>query len=108
MPFCIASNRKCKGPLEKLVSPQGGGLGRIEKVVMMSISVQKLCKQKGVSLLRLAERSGLDLKRLQTIYRGQWTPTPNEREKIAQALGTSSDEIAWQHSTPIEHFYGPG
>ncbi len=75
---------------------------------MMSTSIQKLCKQKGISLLSLAERSGLDLKRLQIIYRGQWTPSPSEREKIALALGTSSDEIAWQHSTPIEHFYGPG
>lgn len=75
---------------------------------MMSIGVQNLCKQKEVSLLSLAERSGLDLKRLQSIYLGQWTPSPNEREQIAQALGTSSDEIAWDHSTPVEHFYGPG
>ena len=74
----------------------------------MSISVQKLCKQKGISLLSLAEASRLELKRLQAIYRGQWTPSPNEREKIAQALGISSDEIAWEHSTPVEHFYGPG
>jgi len=108
MPFCIASNRNCKGPLEKLVSPQGGRLGRIEKVVMMSISVQNLCKQKGVSLLSLAERSGLDLKRLQSIYLGQWTPSPNEREKIAQDLGTSSDDNAWEHTTSVEHFYGRG
>ena len=75
---------------------------------MMSISVQKLCKDNGISLLSLAERSGLDLKRLQSIYLGRWTPSPNEREKIAQALGTTSDEIAWEHSTPLEHFYGPG
>jgi len=108
MPFCIASNRKCKEPAEKLVSSKSARQGRIEKVVKMSISVEKLCKQKGISLLSLAERSGLDLKRLQTIYRGQWTPSPSEREKIAQALGTSSDDIAWEHSTPIEHFYGPG
>jgi len=58
-------------------------------------------------LLSLAERTGLDLKPLQTIYRGRWTPSPSEREKIAQALGTSSDEIAWEHGTPIQHFYGP-
>ena len=108
MPFCIALNRKCKGPLQKLVSPQGGRLGRIEKVVMMSISVQNLCKQKGVSLLSLAERSGLDLKRLRSIYLGQWTPSPNEREKIAQDLGTSSDDNAWEHTTSVEHFYGRG
>ena len=75
---------------------------------MMSISVQNLCKQKGLSLLGLAERSGLDLKRLQSIYLGQWTPSPNEREKIAQAFDTSSNEIAWEHTTSVEHFYAPG
>jgi len=74
----------------------------------MAISVEKLCQEKGLSLLGLAERSGLDLTRLQSIYLGRWTPSPNEREKIAQALDTPSDEIAWQHSTPVEHFYGPG
>ena len=58
--------------------------------------------------MSLAERSGLDLKRLQSIYLGRWTPSPNERERIAQTLGTSSDDIAWEHSTPIEHFHGPG
>ena len=75
---------------------------------MMSLSVQKLCQQKGVSLLNLAEKSGLELKRIQTIYHGQWTPSPSERERIAQALDTPSDEIDWKHTTPVEHFYGPG
>ena len=75
---------------------------------MMATSVQKLCKDNGISLLSLAERSGLDLKRLQSIYLGRWTPSPNERERIAQALGTSGEEIVWEHSTPVEYFYGPG
>ena len=75
---------------------------------MMSISIQRLCEQKGISLLSLAELSALDLKRLQAIYRGQWTPSPSEREKIAQALDTSSDDIAWEHSVSVEHFYGQG
>ena len=107
MPSCIGLNRKCNGLSEKLVSPQDGRPRIIEKVVMMSISVQNLCKLRGISLLSLAERSGLDLKRLQTIYRGQWTPSPNEREKIAQALGTPNNEIAWEHTTSVEHCYGP-
>ena len=58
---------------------------------MMATSVQKLCKDKGISLLSPAERSGLDLKRLQSIYLGRWTPSPNERERIAQVLGTSGE-----------------
>jgi transcriptional regulator with XRE-family HTH domain len=73
----------------------------------MSYSVQELCKQKGVSLLSLVERSGMDLNRLQAIYLGRWTPNPTQRENIAQVLNTPSGDIAWQHRTPVEHFYGP-
>ena len=73
----------------------------------MSISIQILCQQKGVSLLSLAERSGVDLTRLRAIYLGRWTPSANQPAKISEALGTPKDDIAWQHSTPVEHFYGP-
>jgi transcriptional regulator with XRE-family HTH domain len=73
----------------------------------MSVSIQNLCQQKRVSLLCLAERSGMDLKRVQTIYLGRWTPSASQRAKIAQALDTPTGDIAWQHATPVEHFYGP-
>jgi transcriptional regulator with XRE-family HTH domain len=73
----------------------------------MSISVQNLCNQKKVSLLSLAQRSGMDSKRLQAIYLGRWTPNANQREKIAEVLNTPIGDIAWQHVTPVEHFYGP-
>lgn len=74
----------------------------------MSASVADLCKQKGVSLLELTEKTGLDLVRLRAIYLGRWTPSPEERKKIAQALETSVEEIAWGHTTPIQHLYGHG
>jgi transcriptional regulator with XRE-family HTH domain len=73
----------------------------------MSISIHNLCQQKGVSLPSLAERSGVDLTQLQAIYLGRWTPSAIQRAKISEALGTPKDDIAWQHSTPVEHFYGP-
>ncbi len=73
----------------------------------MSISIHNLCHKKGVSLPSLAERSGVDLTRLQAIYLGRWTPSADQRAKIAQALDTPKDDIAWQHRTPVEHFYGP-
>ena len=73
----------------------------------MSISIRNLCQQKGVSLLSLAERSGVDLARLQAVYLGRWTPNANQRAQMSEALDTPKDDIAWQHSTPVEHFYRP-
>ena len=74
----------------------------------MAISVHDVCKEQGLSLLELAEKTGLDLKRLQAIYLGRWTPSPSERQKIADALSRSPDELAWGHETPIQHIYGHG
>jgi len=74
----------------------------------MATSVHDLCKEQEITLLELAEKTGLDLKRLQSIYLGRWTPSPTERQKIADALGKSSEDIAWGHDTPIQHIYGHG
>ena len=71
-------------------------------------SVQEVCKQKGLSLLELADKSGLDIPKVRAIFLGRWTPSPKEREGIAVALEVSQDEIAWGHSTPIQHIYGHG
>ena len=73
----------------------------------MPTSIQELCQQKGVCLPSLAERSGVDLTLLQAIYLGRWTPSANQPAKISEALDTPKDDIALQHSTPVEHFYGP-
>ncbi len=75
---------------------------------MRAIGVQKLCEEKEVSLLSLAQRSGTSLTRLRAIFLGRWTPSPQERNAIADALDTPSSHIAWEHNTPVEHFYGPG
>lgn len=74
----------------------------------MAISVNELCKRRDVSLLELADRTHMDLKRLQAIFLGRWTPSPKERQTIADALDTSVEEIAWGHETPIQHIYGHG
>ena len=74
----------------------------------MATSVLELCRKTGVSLLELADRSGLDLPRTRAIFLGRWTPSPDERQRIATALQVSVDEIAWGHDTPIQHIYGHG
>jgi cyanate lyase len=74
----------------------------------MAGNVMDHCKSKGISLLELADQSGLDLKRVQAIYLGRWTPSPVEREKLAAVLEVPIDEVAWGHKTPIQHIYGEG
>ena len=72
------------------------------------ISVADLCQQQQIAISELAERSGLEVGRVTAIVLGRWTPSPIERQKIAAALGVSSDEISWGHKTPIRHIYGAG
>ena len=57
---------------------------------------------------QLAAQAGLDVGRATAILMSRWTPSPAERQRIAAALGTSIDEIAWGHATPIQHLYGHG
>ena len=74
----------------------------------MAKSVHDLCANLGISLEQLAEQTGLDLGRVQAIYLARWTPSPAERQKIADVLGVSRDDVAWGHKTPIQPIYGQG
>jgi transcriptional regulator with XRE-family HTH domain len=74
----------------------------------MTQSVAELCRQQGMTVPQLAERSNLEESRVLAIALGRWTPSPAERQKIAAALTVTVDEIAWGHQTPIQHLYGHG
>lgn len=74
----------------------------------MTKSVHKLCTEQGLSLEDLAERTGLELGRIQAIYLRRWTPSFIEREKIAAVFGVTKEDITWGHKTPIQHIYGQG
>lgn len=74
----------------------------------MAKSVDDLCREQEIPLEELCTRSGLEIERVKAIYLGRWTPSPDERRKIAQAFGTDVKEIIWGHKTPIQHIYGSG
>jgi transcriptional regulator with XRE-family HTH domain len=74
----------------------------------MAKCVADLCSDKQISMAELVEKSGLPEPRVQAIVMGRWTPSPQERTKIAGALGVEVPEIAWGHKTPIQHLYGHG
>ncbi len=71
-------------------------------------TVADLCREQSITVAELADRTALDVGRVTAIALGRWTPSPAERQKVAAALGVPADEIAWGHSTPIQHLYGHG
>lgn len=74
----------------------------------MTTSVAELCRQQELTALELSERAGLDVNRVTAIVLGRWTPSPQDRQKIAEVLGVAVGEITWGHKTPIQHIYGQG
>jgi transcriptional regulator with XRE-family HTH domain len=71
-------------------------------------TIEQLCLERGWDAKRLAAESGVDEQRVIAIVLGRWTPSPEDRDKLAAALGLTRDRIAWGHKTPIQHIYGSG
>ncbi len=71
-------------------------------------SVQELCTEHGIDTRQLAERAGLDERRVQAIAEGRWTPSPAERDRVAAAFGLTREEIAWGHRAAVDPMYGHG
>jgi transcriptional regulator with XRE-family HTH domain len=71
-------------------------------------SVDELCQANKLEVRELAEKSGLDEQRVLAIVLGRWTPSPQERDRIAAVFGLTRDQITWGHKTPIQHIYGHG
>jgi hypothetical protein len=70
--------------------------------------VEELCRDHQLDARQLAEKAGLDEQRVVAIILGRWTPSPQERDKVAAVFGLTRDQIAWGHKTPIQHIYGHG
>jgi hypothetical protein len=71
-------------------------------------SVEQLCVDHHIDVRELADRSGVDESRVLAIVLGRWTPSPQERDRIASAFGLTRDQIVWGHKTPVQHLYGQG
>jgi transcriptional regulator with XRE-family HTH domain len=74
----------------------------------MAANISELCEQRKLTFAQLADQTGLDEGRLHAICLGRWTPAPSERQKIAEALQVSTNDIIWGHKTPVQHIYGSG
>ena len=65
-------------------------------------------EETGMTLEQLVAAAGLDFKLVKAIVTGNYTPSPTERQRLAAAIGVSTDDIAWGHAVPVEHLWGHG
>ena len=65
-------------------------------------------EEKNLSVVQLADTSGLELQLVKAIAKGNYTASPTDRRRLAEALGVSIEEIAWGHVVPVEHLRGNG
>ncbi len=63
-----------------------------------SITLEQVLIDDAVSIEELHQRTKIPVERLGAIVGGRWTPSPEDREAIAQALGRDMDKIVWGHT----------
>lgn len=61
-------------------------------------TVDLLFDEQQLTVEDVAERSGIDDKRVEAIATGRWTPSPSERRRMAAALGVTVEEVSWGHT----------
>jgi transcriptional regulator with XRE-family HTH domain len=64
--------------------------------------------ERGLSVAALIEASGLDRRVVEAIARGRYTPSPEQRQTLAAALGVDPKQVAWGHQAQVAHVYGHG
>src|SRR5262245_24253107 len=71
-------------------------------------SIGEWMSERGLSAAQLLEAAALDRKVLEAIVNGRYTPSSQQRQRLAAALGVEVGRILWGHTTPVEHVYGHG
>jgi transcriptional regulator with XRE-family HTH domain len=61
-------------------------------------TVEHLFEETGLTVEDVAERAGLEVSRVVAIADGRWTPSPNDRQRIAAAFGVPVEEVSWGHT----------
>jgi transcriptional regulator with XRE-family HTH domain len=61
-------------------------------------TVEHLFEQTGLTCDEVAARAGLEVERVAAIAEGRWTPSPDDRARIAAAFGVPVEEISWGHT----------
>jgi transcriptional regulator with XRE-family HTH domain len=86
------------GPAERLRYGSSLGFWRGGDRAVGLRTIDMLFDQTGLSVEDVAERSGLTPQRVEAIAHGRWTPSPDERRRMAEAFGVAVEAISWGHT----------
>ena len=65
-------------------------------------------QERELSLDALVQAARLDRKVVEAIVAGRYTPSPQQRQRLAETLTVEVDQIQWGHVTQVDHLYGHG
>ena len=71
-------------------------------------SIAAWMRARGSDLDALLAATKLDRKVVEAIVAGRYTPSPEQRRRLAAALGVTPEQVAWGHVNPVAHVYGHG
>jgi hypothetical protein len=71
-------------------------------------SIAEWMAERGVGLAELVASAGLDGKVVKAIVNGRYTPSPQQRQRLAAALGLEPAQITWSYTIPVQHIQGHG
>ena len=57
---------------------------------------------RGIAMEQLLDAAALDRKVLNAIIHGRYTPSPQQRQRVAAALGIRPEQVSWGHTAPVE------
>jgi hypothetical protein len=71
-------------------------------------SVADWMRERGMEIGQLVEAAALEERVIEAIVQGRYTPSPQQRQRIAAALRIDADQIMWGHIVEVQNLYGHG
>jgi len=65
--------------------------------------VSDLMAEQHISVDELMTRAGVERRVVEAIAQQRYTPSPDQRQRVCNALGVSPDRVVWGHAALVEH-----
>jgi hypothetical protein len=106
-----ATKRTVQFLLECLLNPQSF-FGNRSKVMIARArefqTVAEIMEQHEIGIEELDAFTGLGPRIVESIVRQRYTPSPEQRERVSNALGETRERIIWGHLALVEgHIHSP-